>query len=404
MPLEHNKTQPKKKRIVGLTLLLFVAFLIFGSLAVICACIGLYIHIISMIPFIHVPYSQLVILLDNLTMTSPYILQPQYTYYDFFLCSPEPLIPIKPYVKSTLEIELHAAHTCHSFNILPEVVYTLTIIVPFEYDTSVSVVAPELVPQYVDVFFASIPYPDYVSEIGKRTSTMPVFPSSLKSADWNVAQLNYSIPLTGAEVVRLQNSFIEYWDSFTAYRFDRKACPENTVCQVSICLNDQGKEYLSSSDAIVDLVTHVKIQLFDLTNCRPLQGTPNILLNLHSDSNFITRHSAILVPDHIDIQFSSGKVVGQVSNNIKYYQVSKIWGLSGQAIAYFTSDRFFYAARIRNALLGCFLGIVLGGILVFTIVVLLYQKKPVPWKLYLWTRMIDSDIACPEESENFCVK
>lgn len=84
MPLEHNKTQPKKKRIVGLTLLLFVALLIFGSLAVICACIGLYIHIISMIPFIHVPYSQLVILLDNLTMTSPYILQPQYTYYDFF--------------------------------------------------------------------------------------------------------------------------------------------------------------------------------------------------------------------------------------------------------------------------------------------------------------------------------
>ena len=165
-------------------------------------------------------------------------------------------------------------------------------------------------------------------------------------------------------------------------------------------MTDQGKEYLAANDAILSLVTNVKIQLFDLVDCRPLQGSPNILFNLHSSNNLVTHHSTVLLPDYFDLQFTGGKVVGQISNNVKYYQVSKIWGLSGQAISYFTSDRFFDAARIRNALLGCFLGIVIGGIIVFTIVVLLYQKKPVPWKLYLWVRMIDSELDT-EDNENF---
>ncbi len=400
MALKCDKCRSKDRRIVGLAFMLLVALLIFGVLAVVCAFIGLNIKIIPMVPFIHVPYSQLVVLLDNLTMASPYLLQPQYTYYDFFLCSSDPLTPIEPYVKSSLNIELHSAHTCHFFNILPEVVYTLNIIVPSNYDTSVSVVKPQLIPQFVEVFFSSVSYLDYISEIGKRTSRMSIFPSSFKSADWNVAQLNYSIPLGGADVVQLSDSSIEYWDSFTVYGFSRKACPENSVCQVSICLTDQGKEYLAANDAILSLVTNVKIQLFDLVDCRPLQGSPNILFNLHSSNNLVTHHSTVLLPDYFDLQFTGGKVVGQISNNVKYYQVSKIWGLSGQAVSYFTSDRFFYAARIRNALLGCFLGIVIGGIIVFTIVVLLYQKKPVPWKLYLWVRMIDSELDT-EDNENF---
>lgn len=398
MALNCDECRSKDKRIVGLTYMLLVAFLIFGVLAVVCAFIGLCVEIISMIPFIHVPYSQLVILLDSLTTASPYLLHPQYTYYDFFLCGSEPLIPIEPYVKSALDIELHSTHTCHSFNILPEVVYTLTIVVPFSYNTTVSVVEPSLVPESVDVYFSSIPYTEYISEIGRRTSKKPVFPTSLKSADWNVAQLNYSLPLAGAELVQLKESTINYWDSFTTYGFPRRACPENSVCQVSICLNDKGKEHVSKEDKVLVLITHVKIQLFDLANCRPLQGSPNILLGLHSGNNLVTHHSTIMIPDYFDIQFTGGKVVGQVSSNIGYYQVSKIWGLSGQAITYFTSNRFFYAARIRNALLGGFFGIIIGGIVVFIVVVLFYQKRPVPWKLYLWVRMVDSGIHSDDEN------
>lgn len=378
--------------------MLLVSFLIFAVLAVVCAFIGLGIGIISMIPFIHVPYSQLVILLDSIDIPSPYLLQPQYTYYDFFLCSSEPLVPIEPYVKSTLDIELHSDHTCHSFNILPEVVYTPTIVVPFDYNTTLPVVNPDLVPESVEVYFATIPYKEYLSELAWRTSKMSVFPITLKSADWNVARLNYSIPLGGVTPIQLQKSTIEYWDSFTTYGFKRRACPENSVCQVSICLTEKGKEHVSKEDKILALVTHVKIQLFDLANCRLIQGSPNILLNLHSENDIVAHHSTIMIPDHFDIQFTGGKVIGQISNSIGYYQVSKIWGMSGQAIAYFTSDRFFHAARIRNALLGGFFGIIIGGIVVFIVTVLFYQKKPVPWKLYLWVRMVDSGIHCDDES------